>query len=145
MLIATVTGNVGSAELKNVRGKSLLEFSVASNEKDRDGNDTTTWVRCTLWEKRAEALEKYIEKGTCLTVVGKLTAREYEKRNGDRGFSLEMAVSELALQGGKRDGASSGQRRERPAQDSHSAAKADGYAPSDDEYGTAEDSGDLPF
>ena len=145
MLIATVTGNVGSSELKDIKGQALLEFSIASNEKDRDGNDATTWVRCSLWAKRATALAPYVVKGTNLTVVGKLSVREFTKKSGEHGFSLEMAVSELALQGGKRDGASSGQRRERPAQDSHSAAKADGFAPSDDEYGTAEDSTDLPF
>lgn len=153
MLIATVTGNVGSSELKDVRGKARLEFSVASNEKDKDGKDTTTWVRCTLWERRATALAPYVIKGTNLTVVGKLTTRAYQKRNGSRGFSLEMAVSELALQGGKRDGSSSGKRESAPQSD-HDTAKANGHAPdggsgtgeyTDDDYGTGPDGDDIPF
>jgi single-strand DNA-binding protein len=130
MIIATVTGNVGTSELKDVRGKAILEFSVASNEKSREGADTTTWVRCSIWEKRATALAQYVAKGTAVTVVGKLTVREYDRKDGSKGHSVEMAVSEIALQGSKRDGAGAGQRSAQPA------AEGDGGADfGDDDIG----------
>lgn len=102
MISATVAGNVGRAELKQVGGDSVLQFSVASTSKAK-GEKVTTWVTCSLWGKRAEALADYIEKGASVAASGSITMREYEGENG-AGVSLEMRVSEVALLGGRRAG-----------------------------------------
>lgn len=102
MMHLTVTGNLGSnAETRDVGGDAVTQFSVASTKKEKSG-ETTTWVRCSLWGKRGPALAQYLVKGAQVTVVGEMTEREYEK-NGEKRKSLEVRVSDIALQGGKRD------------------------------------------
>ncbi len=103
-----VAGNVGKdAELRRTPGgDAVLQFSVADNQ----GRDkTTTWWRCSLWGKRAEALSQYVTRGQQVTVVGTVSEREWTDRDGMARKSLEVRVSEIALQGGRRDEA------ERPA------------------------------
>lgn len=101
MINATIAGNIGKdAETKSVGGSTVTEFSVASEEKVRD-EKVTTWVRCAIWGKRGEALERYLTKGSKVTVVGTLTAREYTK-DGQTRTSLDLRVDQLALQGGNK-------------------------------------------
>lgn len=101
MINATVAGNIGKdAETKSVGGSTVTEFSVASEEKIKD-EKVTTWVRCAIWGKRGEALERYLTKGTKVTAIGNLTAREYTK-DGQTRTSLDLRVDQIALQGGNR-------------------------------------------
>ena len=52
-----VVGNLGrSAELKRYDNGFVLSFSLASSDPKKN----TTWFRCSMWGKRAEALERLI-------------------------------------------------------------------------------------
>jgi len=127
VIAATVCGNLGrDAELRDTRAGSVLSFSVASSQGKR-GEETTTWVRCSLFGKRAEALARYLTKGTRVAVAGTLSLREYEGRNGP-GTSLELMVSEVQLMGGGERGGA----RSTPE-------------PTEDATATAEDDDDIPF
>ncbi len=69
----TISGNVGNAELKEVKGTALLEFSLAVKKNyAKDKNNDTEWFKCTLWGKRASALAQYIVKGAGLVVSGEM-------------------------------------------------------------------------
>lgn len=130
MQILTIAGNVGKDGKLNHPGGSdaVLNFSLAvDNGKDRDGNDRPpTWYDCAIWGKRAEALEKYITKGTKLTVSGRPSARAYEGK-----AYLGITINELTFHG------SGGQRSdsaEPPARKSggEGGAPAGGFGSDDD-------------
>ena len=97
----TLIGNVGKPEdLKYTQsGKALINFSLAVNDGKGD-QQTTTWYRCALFGQLAESLAPYIVKGKQVYVEGKLTAREYEGKNG-KGFSLDVDVREIQLLGSR--------------------------------------------
>lgn len=98
MINATIVGNLGAdAELKDTRAGSVCSFSVASTTK-KGGEESTTWVRCSLWGKRGESLSRHLTKGSRVAVAGSLTTREYEGRT-----YVELNVSDVAFAGGKRD------------------------------------------
>ena len=86
MLQLTLAGRLGrDAELRSTRdGKAVCNFSVAVDVR-RGQEKSTTWVECTIWEKRAEALAQYLTKGTAVAVAGELSVRQYDKRDGSRG------------------------------------------------------------
>lgn len=94
-----IAGTVGKdAELRRTQaGDPVLGFSVAvSNGKDKNGNwRDSTWYDCSLWGKRAEALQGMITKGTKLAVTGRPKGREH---NGK--VYLGLHVSELTFMGG---------------------------------------------
>lgn len=99
MIVATVTGRLGKdAEIRSTQGGSVLKFSIASGKKSRDG-ETTTWVECSLWGKRGEALVPYLTKGTAVACVGELSMRDHNGKT-----YIDLKVSELDFMGGKSSG-----------------------------------------
>jgi single-strand DNA-binding protein len=111
MIHGMIAGNIGGdAEIRQTQdGQSVCSFSVASSSKVK-GNEVTTWVRCSMWGKRGEALSKFLIKGAKVSVVGALSMRSYEK-NGETKTSLECRVDDVALMGGKNDGGERKQER----------------------------------
>ena len=106
MLSGIVCGSIGQdAEVKDVGEGTVTEFSVATTRKVRQ-EKVTTWVRCALWGKRGEALRPYLTKGTSVTCTGELSVREFESK-GEKRFSVECKVDNVALQGGKKESAGS--------------------------------------
>jgi single-strand DNA-binding protein len=78
-------------------GDPILGFSVGVSE----GRDKpSTYFDCSLFGKRGEALEQYLKKGAKVTVIGDFSTREHEGKT-----YLQIRVSEVSLQGGKRDDA----------------------------------------
>lgn len=103
MISAVVAGNLGKdAEVKNVGGNDVCSFSVASTTKVK-GEDSTTWIRCSMWGQRGAKLAEYLTKGKSVCVSGGLTTREYEGKT-----YIEMRVDDVRLMGSKEGGASSG-------------------------------------
>lgn len=129
MQILTIAGNVGKdAKLNRPQngGDPVLNFSIAvDNGKDRDGNSRpATWFDCALWGKRAESLERYITKGTKLTVSGRPSARAHEGK-----AYLGITVSELTFQGSSQ---SDGERPARQSSGGGQSQQSGGYDPNDD-------------
>ena len=100
----TVAGTLGKdAELKYLAsGDAIANFSVA----DSQGRDKPTiWWNCGLYGKRAESLSPYLTKGQAVTVTGTITEREWTDKEGNKRKSMDVRVSDVALQGGRRDAA----------------------------------------
>jgi len=78
----TIAGTVGNAELKFLQsGDPILTFSVA----DSEGRDKPTiWWNCSLFGKRAESLAPFVAKGGKVTVAGKVSQRECDRRHAAR-------------------------------------------------------------
>ena len=108
MINSTVRGNVGNVDLKNMpNGDPVLEISIASNDRGKGGVEVCTWVRATVFGKRAEALSRVVKKGDSLLVVGPLSVREFESK-GEKRFSVEVKVDQLDFCGGGGKGAEGG-------------------------------------
>lgn len=100
------TGNLGrDAETKYVGESSVTEFSVAVKSGYGD-KATTTWAKCAMWGDRGEKVAQYLTKGQAVGIVGELTLREYVKKDGANGASLEVRVSDMTLLGKKGDSGS---------------------------------------
>jgi len=119
MFNASIAGNVGKdAVTRQAGGSSVTAWSVAVEQRGKDGK-TTTWVSCSMWGQRGEAVAQYLTKGSKISAAGELTTREYDGKT-----YLELNVSQLTLMGGK-----GGQSEERRGDSSGYGA---GGRPSDD-------------
>ena len=108
-------GYVGrDPELKYLpSGKAICNFSVATSERrfDADGNasDHTTWWRVTAWGKTAEAVEKYVKKGSKVLVDGKMNPdtngnpRVFQKQDGSWHANYEMDAQTVRFLDGKQE------------------------------------------
>lgn len=97
----TVAGQLGrDAEVRYLpNGDAVANFSVA----DSQGKDKPTiWWNCQLFGKRAESLSQYLLKGQSVTVSGNITQRTYQKDGVDKTV-MEIRVSDVALQGGRKE------------------------------------------
>ena len=86
-------------------GKKLAKFSIATNEsyKNAAGEKITDteWHNVIAWNKTAEIIEKYLQKGNEVAVEGKLTTRSYETKDGEKRYITEVVCHELLMLGGK--------------------------------------------
>lgn len=100
-IYATVPGTLGrDAETRQTQGGSVCSFSIATEERVK-GQKQTTWVRCSMFGKRGEQLCQYLTKGSKVTAIGRISLHEYQGKT-----SLELAVDNIELQGGKRGSSS---------------------------------------
>ncbi|WP_437666850.1 single-stranded DNA-binding protein [Sorangium sp. So ce1182] len=122
-------GNLGEdSELHFTQGgQAVLNFRMATAESwlDKDGErkERTEWHSVVVWGKRAEALERYLLKGSKVLVEGKLRTSSYEDKEGIKRYKTEVHTDELKLCGG-----SKGDRREEGADDRRSSDGRDGTA-----------------
>lgn len=131
MNVITITGSLGrDMEQRTMpNGDPVGNFSVA----DSQGRDKPTiWWNCQLFGKRVSALTPYLIKGQQVTVAGNVTEREWTDKEGNKRKQLEIRVSDLALQGSKREGAT-------PTQQPAPAA------PASSGFDGMDDGSDIPF
>ena len=104
MTSITITGNTTApAELRfTPQGIAACSFTVAVNErkKVRDEwiDDGATFYRVTVWRDYAENVAEALgDKGMRVTVTGKVRTRDYERRDGGKGISLEVTADDVAI------------------------------------------------
>jgi single-strand DNA-binding protein len=116
MNVITIAGTLTrDAELKcTPNGDPILSFSVADNQIGKD-KQAIFWS-CGLYGKRGESLAEYIKKGNPITVSGTITEHEWRDKEGNKRKSMDVRVSEIALQGGRRDYESQERAAPKPAQ-----------------------------
>ncbi|NQW36487.1 MAG: single-stranded DNA-binding protein [Flavobacteriales bacterium] len=100
-------GNLGKApEIITLdSGKKLAKFSIATNEtyKNAQGEKVTDtqWHNVIAWNKTAEIVEKYLDKGKEIAIEGKLTSRSYDDKDGNKRYITEVVCDELVMLGAK--------------------------------------------
>jgi single-strand DNA-binding protein len=101
MNVWNFTGNVGKADMRYLpSGESILAFSVAVSSGFGDKKQTT-WANCSLFGKRAESLQQYVQKGQTVGVSGEVTMRPWTDKNGNERHTLEVRVNDLTLLGSR--------------------------------------------
>ena len=105
-----VVGNLGrDPELRYTpQGVAVCNFSIATNEnkKDKDGQsqDVTTWFRVTLWRQQAENAQKYLAKGDSVYIMGRLGVEEWQDRDGNNRYTLEIQATDMQFINTKNSG-----------------------------------------
>ena len=101
--IITVVGNlVADPELRwTANGAAVANFTVASTPRtfDRQANQwvdgEALFLRCSVWKEAAENVAESLTKGMRVIVQGRLKARSYDDRDGNKRTSWEMDVDEV--------------------------------------------------
>lgn len=80
-------------------GTAILGFGVAVNDRRKnpqtgDWEDYPNFVDCTMFGTRAEAVSRYLSKGSKVAIEGKLRYSSWEK-DGQKRSKLEVVVDEI--------------------------------------------------
>ena len=98
-------GNLGAdPELRVTSGgQSVLKLRLATSEtyldKNRVRQERTEWHSVTVWGKRAEALGKFLTKGSRLFVEGGLRTSSYDDKEGNKRYRTEVVAQNIILAG----------------------------------------------
>jgi single-strand DNA-binding protein len=96
-----LTGFLGSSpeikETKNRKKFAKLNLATTSYHKNNEGERVTetTWHQILLWDKQAELAEKYLDKGSKISLEGRLTNRYYTDKDGVKRLATEIIVNEI--------------------------------------------------
>ena len=83
--------------------KAVARFSLAVDRKfTREGDPTADFFNCTAFGKSAEFVEKYLQKGTKMIVIGHIQNNDYTKEDGTKVYSTQIIVDEMEFAESKR-------------------------------------------
>lgn len=125
-----ITGNLTrDPELRaTAGGTQMLAFGVAVNDRRRnqqtgEWEDVPNFVDCIVFGSRAEAVSRFISKGSKVAIEGKLRYSAWENKEGQRRSKLEVIVDEIDFMG-----RASGQQVTSPAAEAAKVADTPAYA-----------------
>lgn len=85
----------------------MTSFSIASNRRYTtaagEQREETEWFNCTAFGRLADVCNQYLTRGQQVYVEGRLRSRQYDRRDGTPGFSLDVNVTEMQMLGRRGD------------------------------------------
>ncbi len=95
------------AELKYANsGTPICRFSIANNWSKKQGDQWTEEVNffdCVMFGRRAEALQKYLTKGTQVTISCEARHDRWQDRDGNSRSKVSFVVDKLTFGGSRGD------------------------------------------
>lgn len=93
MNVFCFAGNIcKDIELRTTQaGKPVASFSLAINE----GKDKTEFINCVAWEKTAELINQYCNKGDRLSGRARVQTRKWQDQSGQDRYTTEFIIQEF--------------------------------------------------
>lgn len=141
-------GNLGQdPELRMTSGgQAVLKLRLATSETYLDRNkvrqERTEWHSVVVWGKRAEALSKFLTKGSRIFVEGGLRTSSYDDKEGHKRYRTEIVANNIILSGG--GGGRGGPRSQDAGDTGPEPAPSAGGGYADQDYGGGNDD-EIPF
>ena len=150
MIKLQIVGNLGKdCIVKEINGKSVINFSVAHTErfKDSTGNlkERTTWVECAYWTDKT-AVAQYLKKGKMVYAEGSPEAESYMNKENQAAATLRMRVQNLQLLSSGSDAPQSGSQPQSASANMSNSSSISNSAPVSVPVGSDMSAADdLPF
>lgn len=105
---AIIIGHLGrDPEIRyTASGQPVASFSVATTEvwKDRstgEKKEQTQWFQISAFDRLAEICGQYLSKGRQVYIEGRIRGNEWEDKEGNKRFSINITASTLQMLGTK--------------------------------------------
>lgn len=135
-------------------GKNVASFRIACDRgrRDANGQSQADWIDVVAWDRQAEFVCKYFQKGSLIVVDGRLQSRSYQDKTGANRTAVEVVANNINFAGPKSSNPAPMGDNGYAAPMAASARPAAQQAPapsysagSNDDFALIEDEGDLPF
>ena len=103
-VVALMGRLVADPELKTTQsGNSVCTFRVAVDRSyvQQGEERQADFITVTAWRKTAEFVSKYFQKGSMISVQGRLETRQYQDKNGNNRKAVEFVVDDIDFCGSK--------------------------------------------
>lgn len=85
--------------------KQYANFTLAVRDGvDEEGNNRAQFIRCVVFGKGAEVLDRFTGKGDPLSICGRLNNSKYEDEEGETRWATSVIVEDFDLIGSRRSG-----------------------------------------
>lgn len=80
-------------------GTAVANFTLAVNRTftNQDGERETDFINCVIWRKAAENLANMVGKGAQIGVTGRIQTKNYENKEGQRVFVVEVVAENFQM------------------------------------------------
>ena len=125
----------------------VANFSLATSDRQKDAKgdyqDRTEWHNLVAFNRTAEIVRDYVQKGSKLYIEGKIQTRSWDdKQSGEKRYRTEIIVNDISLLSSREDqGQQSSSNGNASRQNTRQPAYADGGY--DDSTEISDD--DIPF
>ena len=74
-------------------GTAIADYTLAVDRRiKRDGEASADFIRCKSFGRGAEFAEKYLKKGTKISVTGRIETGSYKDKDGKTVFTTDVIV-----------------------------------------------------
>ena len=157
-VVAIMGRLVADPELRTTpQGTNVCSFRIACDRgrRDANGQSVADWIDVVAWDRQAEFVCRYFQKGSLIVVDGRLQSRQYQDKTGANRTAVEVVANNINFAGPKSSNAGGGanyQNNSAPAYQNAAPARpaaveaAPSYSAGNaDDFAVIDDSDDLPF
>lgn len=147
VLTGRLTANPELRFTTNNTAVTSFTLAVDRNFKNENGNKEADFINVVAWNKKAELIHKYVQKGDLIGVVGRLQVRTYQNERGENRRVTEVVLEEIEFLKSK-------PKEEKPVQNTQATTEPansnkpyeDFYKDHQEELSYVDDNGDeMPF
>ena len=77
---------------RTTNGTSVASFTIAIDNRTKgpNGEKTTSFIPCTVWNQAAENVSRFTRKGSLVGIEGRLNQRSYESKDNIKFSVIEV-------------------------------------------------------
>lgn len=75
-------------------GKAVGNYTLAVDRTYAKSEKKADFIRCQVWEKKAEFAEQYLRKGMKIAITGRIQTGEYTNKNGEKVHTTDVVVED---------------------------------------------------
>ena len=65
--------------------------------KDQNGNDQTDWLSIVCFQKTAELVAQYMDKGAMIGLEGRIQSRQWDAPDGQKRYAVEVVANRVSF------------------------------------------------
>lgn len=101
--VALIGRLVADPELRYVGEDSAISTFTLAVDKFVKGEKAADFIRCKVWNKKAESLAEYKKKGDMISVLGRIETSSYDGDDGSKRYTTEVVAYDIEYLASKKE------------------------------------------
>lgn len=94
VLVGRITRDIELRKTPN--GASVVSFTIACNRRSKqEGQPDADFINCVAWNRVADLMAQYLNKGALIGVEGRIQTRSYDDKDGKRVYVTEVVAESV--------------------------------------------------
>ena len=102
ILIGNLTSEPQLKFTTNNTPVASFTIAVNRNHTKEDGTKDTDFINIVVWNKRAENVKNYLDKGDRVGISGRLQVRKYQNERGENRYVTKVVADEVEFLNSKK-------------------------------------------